>query len=302
MSNSGDKVSYPTANGTFKSHSSSIETLKHPSDSDASISTQPTVPPPRDTLKSIVLVFTVTFATIINVRRAAGVTGRKRTFFEPINIDCEFFINFNNYTNNSERVRLANSTTPVDRILLSFECGKSWLSRVILPIFHRWIHPNYLGLSPACLWESGGCTREEKDIYIWSCRLGGIYLSLCILKKWAKIRIDFRLLRNVLIFFYIHRCHNPRDAEGLSRSRRRCNGSCRRKSLFCHIRGLICSNLYNNLARNSCSCVPTLSCPYSSICHIFSWSGSRGCLWFKCSRCFDRIYTVRLVPILVLTI
>ena len=65
---------------------------------------------------------------------------------------------------------------------------------------------------------------------------------------------------------------------------------------------LFSSNFYNNPARNSSSCVPTLSCPYSSICHIFSWSGPRRCLWFKPSRSFDRIYTVRLAVILFLTI
>ena len=102
--------------------------------------------------------------------------------------------------------------------------------------------------------------------------------------------------------FYIHRCHNSRNPESHSRNRRRCNGSCRRKSSIFHIHGFICSNFYNNPARNSCSCVPTFSCPYPSICHIFSRSGPRRCLWFKRSRSFDRIYTVRLVSvILVLT-
>ena len=119
MSNSSDEISSPT----LQSHSTSMESLKCANE--ASISTQTTVLPPRGTLKSIVLVFTVTFATIINVRR---VTGRKRTFFEPIIIDCEFFINFNIYTNNSERVELTNSTTPMDRILISFKFGKSQLS------------------------------------------------------------------------------------------------------------------------------------------------------------------------------
>lgn len=115
MSNSRDEISSPT----LQSHRTSIESLKYANN--VSISTQSMVLPPRGTFKSIVLVFTVTFATIINVRR---VTGRKRTCFEPIVIDCEFFINFNIYTNNSERVGLANSTTPVDRILLSFKFGK----------------------------------------------------------------------------------------------------------------------------------------------------------------------------------
>jgi hypothetical protein len=61
-------------------------------------------------------------------------------------------------------------------------------------------------------------------------------------------------------------------------------------------------NFYNNPARNSCSCVPTFSCPYSSICHIFSWSGPRRCLWFKRRRSFGRIYTVRLVPVILVLI
>ena len=52
-------------------------------------------------------------------------SGRKHSFFEVIIIDCEYFINFNNYTNDSKRAGLANSTTPVDRILLSLKCGKS---------------------------------------------------------------------------------------------------------------------------------------------------------------------------------
>ena len=61
--------------------------------------------------------------------------------------------------------------------------------------------------------------------------------------------------------------------------------------------------LYNNAARNSCSRVPTLSCPNCSICHIFSWSGPRRCLGFKRRRSSGRIYTVRLVlVILVFTI
>ena len=177
MSNS-DKISSPT----LQSHSTSIENLKYAND--PSISTQSKVPPPRNTLKSIVLVFTVTFATIINVRRVT-VTGEKRFFFEQIIIDCEFFINLNNNTYNSERVGLANGTTPVDRIFLSFKCSKSQLSRVILPTSSlHWIFN--LGLSPARLRESGGCIREEKDIYFWSRRLSGIHLCLRILKRWAK--------------------------------------------------------------------------------------------------------------------
>lgn len=107
-------------------------------------------------------------------------------FFEQIILDCEFFINLNNNTYNSERVGLANGTTPVDRIFLSFKCSKSQLSRVILPTSSlHWIF-NYLGLSPARLRESGGCIREEKDIYFWSRRLSGIHLCLRILKRWAK--------------------------------------------------------------------------------------------------------------------
>ena len=175
------------------SASTSTKSLKYASD--ASTSMQLTVLPPRDTLKSIILVFTVTFATIINVSPSrAPVCAMKRTFFEPIFIDWEFIINFDNYTNNSKGVGLANCTTPVDCILLSFKYRKSRLFGGVK--LRRWIYHNYpntLGLSPARLRESGRCIREEKDVYIWSCGLGGIYPCLCILKKWAKIMRDFRL-------------------------------------------------------------------------------------------------------------
>ena len=188
MSNSpGEISSHINIDTPHQSHTASIENSESKYASDASISTQPMVLPPRSTLMSVVLVFTVTFATIINVRRAT-VTGRKRIFFEPIIIDCKFFINCNNYTNNSERAGLRNSPTPVDRILLSFKCGMSQLSRVKLPkSFRQSIYPNSLGLSAARLRKSCGCIWKEKGVYIWNCRLGGIYLSVRVLKKWAKI-------------------------------------------------------------------------------------------------------------------
>ena len=67
---------------------------------------------------------------------------------------------------------------------------------------------------------------------------------LLLLLHSRKVSKDF-VLRNVLIFFKnIHRCHNSRNAEGYSRNRRRCNGSCQRKSSFCHIHGFICSKFY----------------------------------------------------------
>ena len=56
-----------------------------------------------------------------------------------------------------------------------------------------------------------------------------------------KLRYIF-VLRNVLIFFNMSRCHNSCNAEGYSRNRGRCNGSCRRKSPFCHTHAFICSN------------------------------------------------------------
>ena len=129
-----------------------------------------------------------------------------------------------------------------------------------------------------------------------------LYLEL---PSWQYLPLPphFQKVRKITIYFYFKKCsnfkknisrfHNSRNVEGYSRNRGRCNGSCRRKSSFCHTHVLICSNFYNNPARNSCSCFPTLSCPYSSICHIFSWSGARRCPWFKRSWSFDRIYTVR---------
>ena len=99
-------------------------------DSDPSTSTPipislPSEPRPRSTFKSIVLVLTVTFATIFNVG-LSRCSGLMPLFFEKkklIIIGCKLFNIFNSPTRYSERVGLGRSTSPVDRIGLLFEFG-----------------------------------------------------------------------------------------------------------------------------------------------------------------------------------
>jgi hypothetical protein len=84
-------------------------------------------PPPRSTFKSIVLVLTVTFAMIINVGCLALVVSLQWLdalfFTKPIIIDCELFSFYDSITNDTERVGLGRSTSPMDRIGLLFKFG-----------------------------------------------------------------------------------------------------------------------------------------------------------------------------------
>ena len=109
-------------NATIKSNRRvSIE--KCDNDSDPSTPTPIPIPiPPRSTFKSIVLVLTVTFAMVVNVGCLSAVAQRT-LFYKPIIIDCEYFSIDYRPTNDSERVGLEGSTSPVDRIRLLFEFG-----------------------------------------------------------------------------------------------------------------------------------------------------------------------------------
>ena len=82
----------------------------------------PSVVPPRSTFKSIVLVLTVTFSTIINVGCLAAVA-QHTPFSKLIIIGGEYFNHYNSPTNDSERIGLGRSTGPVDRIRFLFEFG-----------------------------------------------------------------------------------------------------------------------------------------------------------------------------------
>ena len=83
------------------------------------------VPPPRSTFKSIVLVLTVTFSMIINVGSSclAAVVHHTR-FSKLIIIGGEKFGRYNSPTNDSERVGHRRSKGSVDRVGFLFDFGR----------------------------------------------------------------------------------------------------------------------------------------------------------------------------------